>query len=101
MAVHATTSINITITPRQHELLLLLSLSKQRSVRQIALMLGVSSPAATKAINRLVRKGLVMRVPSEVDHRAVEVCLTAIGLSLLHSQGPVTIESRIEVKLEC
>lgn len=101
MIAQATRIIDVIITPGQMKLMLLLSLSKQRSVRQLSLMLGVSSPATTKAVHRLVRKKLVMRTPNEIDHRSVEVSLTDIGLKLLQSRGLVLSETRVQIRLEC
>lgn len=71
------------ITRRQHELLAYLLQRKQGSVGEIAAMLGVSSPAATKAVARLERKGLVTRKENEVDRRSVCVSLTNAGMQAL------------------
>lgn len=68
------------VTRRQHQLLAFLSHRKQGSVGEIASMLGVSSPAATKAVARLERKGLVSRRENEIDRRSVCVSLTQAGM---------------------
>ena len=67
------------MTARQREVLTLLSNSDHWSVGQIASALGVSSAAATKAIVRLERKGLVKRSENTIDRRRVDVSLTRIG----------------------
>ncbi len=71
------------VTRRQRELLDFLFRRKQGSVGEIASTLGVSSPAATKAVARLERKGLVTRRENEVDRRSVCVSLTNAGLQAM------------------
>lgn len=67
------------ITPRQMEILSYLSKREQWLVGEIAAVLGVSSAAATKAIARLERKGLVTRSVDIVDRRCVNVRITRAG----------------------
>jgi DNA-binding MarR family transcriptional regulator len=67
------------ITPRQMEILSYLSTREQWLVGEIAAALGVSSAAATKAIARLERKGLVTRSVDIVDRRCVNVRITRAG----------------------
>jgi DNA-binding MarR family transcriptional regulator len=52
---------------------------EQWSVGEVASGLGVSSAAATKAITRLERKGLVSRTVDVMDRRCVNVRLTHAG----------------------
>lgn len=68
---------SMSITPRQLEILTVLSRRKSWSVGQIASVLGVSSAAATKAVARLERKGLVKRSENVMDRRIVDVTLTS------------------------
>ncbi len=67
------------ITPRQLEVLSYLSRQEQWSVGEVASTLGVSSAAATKAIARLERKGLVTRTVDILDRRCVNVQITRAG----------------------
>lgn len=67
------------ITPRQLEVLSFLARREQWSVGEVASGLGVSSAAATKAISRLERKGLVSRTVDVMDRRCVNVRLTRTG----------------------
>ncbi len=67
------------ITPRQLEVLSFLAGREQWSVGEVASGLGVSSAAATKAISRLERKGLVSRTIDVMDRRCVNVRLTHTG----------------------
>jgi len=68
---------SMNITPRQLEILTVLSRRDSWSVGQIAVVLGVSSAAATKAVARLERKGLVKRSENVMDRRVVDVTLTS------------------------
>jgi DNA-binding MarR family transcriptional regulator len=67
------------ITPRQLEVLSYLSRRDHWSVGEVASALGVSSAAATKAIVRLERKGLVTRTVDMMDRRCVNVRITRAG----------------------
>jgi DNA-binding MarR family transcriptional regulator len=67
------------ITPRQLEVLSYLVRRERWSVGEVASALGVSSAAATKAIARLERKGLVTRAVDIMDRRCVNVRITRAG----------------------
>lgn len=67
------------VTPRQVEVLSLLARKEHWSVGEVAATLGVSSAAATKAIARLERKGLVTRSVDMMDRRCVNVRVTRAG----------------------
>jgi DNA-binding MarR family transcriptional regulator len=56
-----------------------LSQREQWSIGEVAAALGVSSAAATKAITRLERKGLVSRTVDMIDRRCVNVRVTHAG----------------------
>lgn len=75
------------VTPRQLEVLTCLSRREYWSVGEIASVLGVSSAAATKAIARLERKGLVKRAENMMDRRCVDVSLTRSGTETLRRTG--------------
>ena len=70
------------ITPRQLELLHFLASRPHVLVGDVATALAVSSAAATKAITRLERKGLVTRGIDIMDRRCVNVRLTRAGIDL-------------------
>lgn len=67
------------ITPRQLEVLTFLARREHWSVGEVASALKVSSAAATKAIARLERKGLVTRAVDMMDRRCVNVSVTRAG----------------------
>ena len=68
------------VTLRQLEVLAFLSRREHWLVGEIASALKVSSAAATKAIARLERKGLVTRAVDMMDRRCVNVSLTRSGI---------------------
>lgn len=67
------------VTPRQLEVLAFLARREHWLVGEVASELGVSSAAATKAIARLERKGLVTRTVDMMDRRCVNVRITRTG----------------------
>jgi DNA-binding MarR family transcriptional regulator len=69
----------LSVTPRQLEVLAFLARRDHWSVGEVANALHVSSAAATKAIARLERKGLVTRAIDLVDRRCVNVSVTRVG----------------------
>ena len=71
---------NISVTPRQLEVLNCLAHRDSWLVGEIASALKVSSAAATKAVARLERKGLVIRAVDMMDRRCVNVSLTRAGV---------------------
>jgi DNA-binding MarR family transcriptional regulator len=71
------------VTYSQLKLLKMVSLTDGYSVSNVAQFLGVSTAAASRAVDRLVRRGLVNRVEAEEDRRAVALSLTDKGTELL------------------
>jgi len=74
------------IPPQQHQALLAIKGFPGRdpmSVGELAKQLCVRPHSAVGFVDRLVRRGLVRRVPSNDDHRRVQVRLTARGEVLL------------------
>jgi DNA-binding MarR family transcriptional regulator len=71
------------LTLRQREVLMLLSRRQQWSIGEIATALGVSAPAATKAVVRLESKGFVSRSENEMDRRRVDVRLTRAATEII------------------
>lgn len=71
------------VTPRQIEVLNFLSTRDHWSVGEVAAALDVSSAAATKAIVRLEKKGLVTRSTDMMDRRCVNVRITRAGSDMI------------------
>jgi len=71
------------VTPSQLVALRYLSLNDSSLMSDVAEGLGISFPAATKTIDRLVRKGLAVRSEDPHDRRGVRIRLTEEGASLV------------------
>jgi DNA-binding MarR family transcriptional regulator len=79
-----------TLAMQQVKLMLLIARPEQRfKVMDIADFLGVTNAAASRAIDRLVQRGLVDRALSQEDRRAVDLALTADGHALLERFGEI------------
>ncbi len=74
------------VTPRQVEVLTLITRREQWSVGALATALGVSSAAATKAIARLEKKGLATRSIDLMDRRCVNVRITRAGVEIIRQR---------------
>lgn len=72
------------VTPSQLVALRYLSLNESSLMSDVAEGLGISFPAATKTIDRLVRKNLASRSEDLHDRRVVRIRLTDLGKSLVH-----------------
>jgi DNA-binding MarR family transcriptional regulator len=73
---------------RQLAVLLVSHAAEQpQTVRGLAIVLGVSKPAITRAIDRLVTYALVRRLPDPADGRSVLIEVTRSGTSLCRSLG--------------
>jgi DNA-binding MarR family transcriptional regulator len=79
--LHEVTGDDVTFS--QLKLLKMVSLTRGYSVSNVAQFLGVSTAAASRAVDRLVRRGLVIRAESAGDRRAVELSLTPKAQALL------------------
>ena len=76
-----TTRFDISVP--QMELLRLIRLGGDHQIRDFAAFLGVSSAAASKNVDKLVRLGLVNRTVQDRDRRAVSLDLSGRGRSLV------------------
>ena len=71
------------VTPSQLKVLKLVARTNARRIGDVANFLAVSNAAASKAVDRLVRRRLVRRAEAAADRRAVELSLTPEGRTLL------------------
>jgi DNA-binding MarR family transcriptional regulator len=67
----------------QFKLLKLVALTEAQTIGDVAAFLGVSNPAASKAVDKLVRQGLLVRSEAPADRRAIQLSLTESSLRLL------------------
>ena len=80
------------VTPSQLRVLKLVARTNARRIGDVADFLAVSNAAASKAVDRLVRRGLVRRAEAAADRRAVELSLTTEGRTLLAQYEAATNE---------
>lgn len=73
------------LTFSQFKLLKLVSLTDGHTLGDVAAFLGVSNAAASKAVDKLVRQGLVVRSEGEKDRRAIHLSLTKQSRRLLRA----------------
>jgi DNA-binding MarR family transcriptional regulator len=67
-----------------------------RTVGGLAQHQGVTAPTASETVSALVRKGLVVRQPSETDKRSHGLALTAEGERMLGADPIFEVASAIE-----
>jgi len=90
---------------REHDLSIiqmrLLGVLRDRmpTMNELARILDLDKSSVTGLIDRAERRGLVVRVPSTADRRAVRVSLTGHGRSLV-SAGAASFEADISLLLE-
>lgn len=71
------------LTVSQFKLLKMVELTEARTIRDVALFLRVSNAAASKAVDKLVRRKLLDRVEGQPDRREIRLSLTAPARRLL------------------
>jgi DNA-binding MarR family transcriptional regulator len=71
------------ITFSQLKLLNLVALTEGHTIGDVAAFLGVSNAAASKAVDRLVRRQLLLREEAAADRRAVRLSVTKAGRQIL------------------
>jgi DNA-binding MarR family transcriptional regulator len=72
------------LTLPQLKILKLLDLGGGRNIGDVAAFLGVSNAAASKTVDRLVRRKYLHRTEGRTDRRSTELSLAALGQKLLH-----------------
>jgi DNA-binding MarR family transcriptional regulator len=93
--LHAVTGEQLTFS--QLKLLKLVARTESYKISEVASFLGVSNAAASKAVDRLVRRNLLRRRESEDDRRAVELSLTERGQRLLEEYDELTNQTLEEI----
>ncbi|MAG57045.1 MAG: hypothetical protein CMJ83_12190 [Planctomycetes bacterium] len=76
----------------QFHLLKLIAQQGMHQVGEVAQFLGVSSPAASKNIDKLVRLGLLTRAPDEVDRRVTLLSASRSGQRLVERYEELEVE---------
>ncbi len=85
------------LTFTQLKLLNLIAHTEGHTVSDVAAFLGVSNAAASKGVDRLVRRGLLKREEAASDRRAVELSLSNEGRVLLEKYEAVTQKAMTEL----
>ena len=83
IAVHSLGAAPVEVTVAQYRLLVLVAAAGERTVGDIADLLGINQSNATRHSDRLQRLGLVSRRRSTSDGRVVRVALTDAGRELV------------------
>lgn len=81
------------ITYSQFKLLKLVSISDTLSIGDVASFLGISNAAASKAVDRLVRKKLIERTEYAADRRAVRLALLETGQRIIQRYNDLKSKS--------
>lgn len=77
------------LTVSQLKLLKLVSRADSHTLGDVAAFLGVSNAAASKAVDRLVRRNLLLRTEDERDRRAMNLSVSESGRRLLSAYDAV------------
>jgi len=85
------------LTLAQLKLLYLVANTESVTIGEAALFLGVSSPAASKTVEKLVRRRLLQRNDTQKDRRSSNLSLTESGCSLLESYEEARNQKAIEI----
>lgn len=94
VAARSLAGVAVDVTLTQYRSLVVLASRGPQGVAGLAEAVGVSSPAASRLCERLVRKGLVQRREDDQDRRAVRLSLTPGGRELVDA---VTAARRREI----
>jgi DNA-binding MarR family transcriptional regulator len=71
------------LTPAQMKVLKLTAQAQAPTVGDVATFLGISDAAASKAIDRLVRRNFLQRVEAQADRRSSHLAVTPAGRCML------------------
>jgi len=82
-------------TVYQLQLLRLVSVKNDQSIGSLAAHLGVSNPAMSKAVERLVQRMFLHRSDTEQDRRRVQLSVTKMGQQIL-AKFDAAREKRVE-----
>ena len=83
------------LTPADIRALINIGRLRRERMSNLAKNLGLTVGTLTSTVDRLVKKGYVLRYRSEEDRRIVEVCLSPKGEELFHE---IRIQSRLRAE---
>ncbi len=85
------------LTVSQAKLMKLVNLTDAQTIGDVATFLGISNAAASKAVDKLVRRNLLRRKEGETDRRSIHLSLTEPGRHLLDTYDAVRQKQLEEV----
>ena len=83
------------------KLLKLVAFTDSHTIGEVAEFLGVSNTAASKAVDKLVRRRLLRRTEAHADRRASELSLTGEGRRLLSAYEAASNQKLTEIFSAC
>jgi DNA-binding MarR family transcriptional regulator len=83
------------------KLLKLVAFTDSHTIGEVAAFLGVSNTAASKAVDKLVRRRLLRRTEGHADRRASELSLTGEGRRLLSAYEAARDQKLTEIFSAC
>lgn len=85
------------LSPVEFSCLVLLAFNPGATPKQLAEALAMVAPAITVLLDRLEKRGLIERVRSDSDRRALLVTLTPAGSELAHKAHALSMDMEREV----
>ena len=89
------------LTSSRLKLLKLVAFTDSHTIGEVAAFLGVSNTAASKAVDKLVRRRLLRRTEGHTDRRASELSLTGEGRRLLSAYEAARDQKLTEIFNAC
>ncbi len=77
------------LTVSQAKLMKLVNVTDAQTIGDVATFLGISNAAASKAVDKLVRRNLLRRKEGETDRRSIHLSLTEPGRNLLDTYDAI------------
>jgi DNA-binding MarR family transcriptional regulator len=83
------------VTPAQLRVMQIVDEKNTATPKMLATQMGVSQATVTVLVDKLVARGVVDRVPSELDRRQINVVMTDLGKKALE-EAPDALQQRYE-----
>jgi DNA-binding MarR family transcriptional regulator len=83
------------VTPAQLRVMQIVDEKNTATPKMLATQMGVSQATVTVLVDKLVARGVVDRVPSELDRRQINVVMTDLGKKALE-EAPDALQKRYE-----
>jgi DNA-binding MarR family transcriptional regulator len=83
------------VTPAQLRVMQIVDEKNSATPKMLATQMGVSQATVTVLVDKLVARGIVGRVPSELDRRQINVVMTDLGQKALE-EAPDALQQRYE-----